>query len=606
MICLTLPRVMPAVLLAIISASLGAFVQEPLSAAGKISGSILGDDGVAIGRALVCVTGMHGTPGPCTTSDDSGHFTLQNVPRGPAMVRASRPTYIESAYGSLASGQLGTVLDVSEEPIGGLVVTLSRASVIAGRISDSAGRPARAVLVFAVPHTAETLAVVPRFGRQTAFRMAETDDGGYYRLFDLKPGDYYVVAVPSTTGTPGVITHLDASQIDGILARLRRSASAPGALRAQSQDPEPPQPRLLSVAPVFYPGTVQRSLSVPVEVKPGQVHDGLDFRLTNARPSSVDGTVSGPVGAEAQVEFSISGGDSIGIFGFPVATPNLETRDRGPLAFHYSNVTPGHYVITAKVVEGASEPLFGRVAVDVDAQDLSGLSIAVRRAPRVTATLVFGGTGRASRNVANYFVSLRPERYQRSATIAGTQIGGDGLPSRAIPVDQRGRVKFGPVPPGVYAIDVVVPPSDRGTWWCRSAVVDGADLLDSPLTIQEGDSDREIVLTMTDRHSVLSGRLDTAAGVPAPGYWVLLFADDPTYWHAGSRRVRRARPTAGGEFQFRDVPEGAYQLVVAVALDEQAWQTRRFLEGAGPYALGLRMSDGEALVQNISLRHARY
>ena len=91
-------------------------------------------------------------------------------------------------------------------------------------------------------------------------------------------------------------------------------------------------------------------------------------------------------------------------------------------------------------------------------------------------------------------------------------------------------------------------------WSLRSVVVDGRDILDIPLEIGTAGDVAGAVVTLTDQHTELSGTLQSAANVPAPEYFVVVFSPDRAVWRLGARRVQFTRPSTDGRFSFRDLP----------------------------------------------------
>ena len=95
----------------------------------------------------------------------------------------------------------------------------------------------------------------------------------------------------------------------------------------------------------------------------------------------------------------------------------------------------------------------------------------------------------------------------------------------------------------------------------------------------------DVVVTLTDRRTELSGRLETASGAPATDYFVVVLPSDRSLWDAGARRVRSTRPASDGVFTFADLPPGDYRLaaltdVVPTQLRQPEWLTEVAAGGA--------------------------
>jgi hypothetical protein len=133
----------------------------------------------------------------------------------------------------------------------------------------------------------------------------------------------------------------------------------------------------------------------------------------------------------------------------------------------------------------------------------------------------------------------------------------------------------------------------------QSAVLRGQDLLDVPLEIDYGGDLPNAVLTFSDRRSELTGTLQTSSGGPAPGYIVVVFPQDRTFWTPDSRRVKSARPGTDGRFSVMDLPPGDYLIGALTDVDPDEWQTPAFLDQLVPAAIKVTISPGARVTQDI-------
>ena len=111
------------------------------------------------------------------------------------------------------------------------------------------------------------------------------------------------------------------------------------------------------------------------------------------------------------------------------------------------------------------------------------------------------------------------------------------------------------------------------------------------------------VLTLTDRHSELTGSLRTSAGLPATDYFIVVMPVEPELRHTGSRRVKSARPATDGTFIIRDLPAGAYLLAALTDFEPRDVENREFLEqlAAPGQAIAVTVRDGETTHQDIQI-----
>ena len=108
-------------------------------------------------------------------------------------------------------------------------------------------------------------------------------------------------------------------------------------------------------------------------------------------------------------------------------------------------------------------------------------------------------------------------------------------------------------------------------------------------------------LTMTTRTSMLAGALVDSAGRPAPAHTIVVFADDPAYWVAGSRRIRATRPSTDGRFSIPNLPAGGYRLVAVDDLEEGQWSDPEVLKQLTTAALPLTIGEGENKTQDLRI-----
>src|SRR5687767_13124794 len=161
-----------------------------------IAGSVVTDDAAAlpVRRASVLLRAQGSGQGWSATTDDQGRFVITGVPAGRHTLAAMRPAWNTTTYGSVRPGRPGTPLTVSEGArVAGIVLRMSRASVLTGFIVDRLGQPMSGVTV-----TAMRFGYSPATGEKVPSPVtpsAVTDDEGRYRMFGLSPGEYLVAAV---------------------------------------------------------------------------------------------------------------------------------------------------------------------------------------------------------------------------------------------------------------------------------------------------------------------------------------------------------------------------------------------------------------------------
>ena len=161
-----------------------------------------------------------------------------------------------------------------------------------------------------------------------------------------------------------------------------------------------------------------------------------------------------------------------------------------------------------------------------------------------------------------------------------------------------GTLEITDIVPGVYRM---TSPPFGADWRVRSIVIAGQDVLDVPLEIGAGRDISGAIATFTDRHTEVSGTLQTAAGVAATDYFVVLFSSDRTFWRPASRRVRFTRPSTDGRFAFRDLPGGEYLIAALTDMEPADLDDPAFIERLVPAGVAVRLNDGEKKTQDLRI-----
>lgn len=131
-----------------------------------------------------------------TSSDETGRFTLANVPAGELELVAMA-----------ADGRTGiTAVSVGTEDVGDLTVELSPRRTIRGRVVDTAGAP---LAKHYLHPSALDLPLSRRLRGDAMWRGAETSDDGSFELVGLSPGRWRLVVV-----RPPRATHAASLEVD--------------------------------------------------------------------------------------------------------------------------------------------------------------------------------------------------------------------------------------------------------------------------------------------------------------------------------------------------------------------------------------------------------
>lgn len=590
---------MIAALLALLLGGSSLLAQQPTrdaatqaaSAAARVSGIVVTADRDAqpVRRAIVTLSGTDG--GRSTITDESGRFAFADLPAGRFTVSAARRGYLTTAFGARHPGEAGTPIHLAENThASDIRIVLPKGAVLTGTITDPNGLPLPSLPV-------TVFKVTPTYAPAGT---AVTDDRGEYRVFGLMPGTYVVTAVPRTAGAGDMAVRTE-REVDALLRSLERrgSGGATAARPGASETPAPldaTPPRVSSFAPFYYPGTPVSSEAGRITVMAGEVRGGLDFTAGLAATASVAGVVTSADGRPAaNVQLTmLSNGPSLPLIFSVNATGIMRTAADGSFAF--ASVTPGSYRITARssppsssaprspgAVPGSGLPIEVAVAdVTVNGEDITGLAMTLQAGLRLSGKVIFEGTSKIPVNLDQLRVVLQP-----------FPVPARGSGAAPTPLKADGTFAVQNLLPGSYTVELTTPKAVNETWWVRSAMVRGQDVLDVPLELAAGAGPSELVFTLSDRRPSLSGvvRADAAAGVSESV--VIAFSTDPAHWRAHTRRVRAVRPDTSGRYEITDVAPGEYFVVAVREAAPDAWHDAAFLEQLVARAVRTTVGDGE-------------
>ena len=322
--------------------------------------------------------------GPAITTGNDGKFSFTDLSPGTYRIMVSANGYAPQQYGQLGPNLSGPPITITAagEQINNIVIALSPAAAVTGRISDENGQPAVDVPV-------QLLHVLynPQGKIFQAIATSTANDRGEFRLYDLPPGRYYLVAGSG----PNLM---------GALAIAR----PPTLNRA------PP----VTYAVTYYPGVTDLNQSSVIQLTAGaEVVANMRVARQNLyriRGRVVDARTGQP---PAAVSISLvyrsltgSGGSVNFARNYDPATGNFEIP----------NVIPGQYSIDARFGDAMGRPLpptapqdgpSAQMSINVTG-DLDGLVLALADPVSITGRVTIEGAVTAPPNMDRIRVSLRP------------------------------------------------------------------------------------------------------------------------------------------------------------------------------------------------------
>ena len=576
--------------------------------------------------ALVTLT-LPGASPIRALADSEGRFAFRDLPRGRFNLAATKPGYVDGAYGRMRPAGPTLSLELAEnERVSGVTIPLWKYAAIAGMVVDEQGEPMVNTAVRVLKRT-----IAGGQWRLTPGAQDTTDDRGAYRIGMLEPGEY-VVAVPMGSGP--MMIDMPAGMADGgrdavfsfVSVRATAAAGAIGEAPVILGGFDTPNAgmgedgRPLAFPTQFYPASLSSARATAITLGSGEERTSVDFQLKAVRTSKISGVAIGPEGPAGGLQITLAPAESSdlttsietittvagqdGTFSFAsVPTGNYTLRaTRSPrLTFtgpaETTTIAQGGAVMVTRMSTGTPGPLptestlWAEMNVAVGATDVADLSVMLRPGLKVTGSVQFDGT------------TPRPPNDQLPALAVQLELA-DVRPGNA--ANARGRIETSGsfatmgVPPGRYFVRVQGAPQG---WTFRGATLGGRDVTDVPLEI---DSDISgVVLTFTDRQTQLSGTVTAENGSPDAAT-VITFPTDASAWvgyGSASRRLRTARVDKNGNYNVGALPAGEYFVVAIPERIAADWQNPKFLEGLTGDATRVRIAEGDK--RTVSVKVAR-
>lgn len=472
-----------------------------------------------------------------------GNFVLRGLEKGHYRIRATKRGFAD-LLPEKSSARTINIPGSEEQP---LTIALVPTGVITGRVMDPVGQPIR---------NAMATALVRRAGAEGVRLLPQgspvlVDDRGEYRLYDLPPGRYTVVAASSG----------------------RSSGSA--------------------FAPVYFPGTYDATRAGFFPVEGATERRGTDLLVPGTGLYHLRGMVTGQrtTGASDKGDTAVTLVPASGA-GLPFGMVNADSEAR----FQFSGVPPGaYYAIALSPVIGRSamgpipgaQAMQGIAQVEIGPRDVSDAIIVLRPGFAIAGQVRFSHPGRAN------------QACLRSATVALYSVNpiqpGPPLTAKVTP---SGQFKFQDVFEGNYRISL----RTEGGGCSLERVTLGGHTMDGAIVTLDGTRGQEqLVLWLTAEGGSVVGTVADADGVHAGGALVLIMPEALAA-RAYSEGIQSAAAGSDGRFEFRQLPPGQYVLLAVQSirsnelLDPLFWSEQQLdtvgvvVKGGGEIEVALRIS----------------
>ena len=235
--------------------------------------------------------------------------------------------------------------------------------------------------------------------------------------------------------------------------------------------------------------------------------------------------------------------------------------------------------------------------ITVAGQDLTNLELRLEPAMTMSGRMVFeSATGQTPASMTGFRPSLGAWRQGTGPTVSVS------APPAA--VDAEGRFRFGSVVPGRYAVSAYGGPTNadrQPIWFFKSAAVNGRDITDQPLEIRPGEDPPELVITLTDRVTEVTGTVFDGAGRPMSGLTIIAFPVRRELWTLGSRHTRPSPAASDGKYKLIGLPAGEYFFAAVTEYEYTDLADASFLEQLAAAAFKVTLAEGEKKVQDVRM-----
>jgi len=340
---------------------------------GTISGIVIqAGTAMPIDGVQIILTPAATAPGPGQSpkgsfTDQLGRFEVGGLAPGRYRIQWTRPGYYTPPVGtagpdaamiSSLKAQLGTsdlfiasppaatsvTIELQpQEKVGGFVFTLIPGGVISGRVFDPMGNPLVDVPMTALILRYEDGHKVLRPGGSAA----TSDDRGNFRLFGLRPGEYYI--------------------------------------RADYRSP-------MTTVHAYFPGVTSLADASPIVVNESGESPGANFTIPSGGTVKISGTVNGPANMpRSNTQFSLWPVDREQLEDPTVVSiPNVANSENRTVGeFELRSVPPGRHILVAFVSDNVKQRSYsGSITLDVGTEDYRNVSIEMHPSTDLTGRLM--------------------------------------------------------------------------------------------------------------------------------------------------------------------------------------------------------------------------
>jgi hypothetical protein len=443
---------------------------------------------------------------PRARTDENGRFNFTGVAAGRYSVSALAPGYVSPDDTNFAFHGKTLILAAGEK-VENVDLEIKRGGVIAGKVTDSQGRPV-------IEETVSLSRLDANNRPQESYfynlnnDMYQTDDRGFYRIYELPEGRYQV-----SVGY----------------------AESPGSATITSRREFYPR--------VFYPK--------PIKVGEGSEATNIDITVTDPKQThDVYGRVVDAGGGQpvAGVEVAIGGLSRDGSYTSSYAGDVAQSGQNGE--FGLFGVLPGRYALLVQPEE-RSGFVGDPVIFDISDGDATGLELRVRKGSSISGVAVIEGT--SDPNVLSKLSQVRVLAYIRRESSNAPPLP---FGRRLFNVNADGGFRIEGLRAGKARIMMIQPPEMTGLTLGK---IEHNGAPAPEIEVNLGEQVTGVRLVLVYGSITLRGEVKIVGGeVPAGQKFraIALRVDQPTHdYHGGDVDAR-------GQFVIENLVPGEYEIRV--------------------------------------------
>jgi hypothetical protein len=528
----------------------GASPPQAADKPGAIKGRVVAaDTGAGLRRARVMLRGSESRPGtnPQTSqTNENGEYEVKDVKPGRYTLMVMRNGYVSQTYGqkstdmmsAMMSPNQGTQLTVrAGETLGQVNFQMIRGGAVEGQITDQNNEPLSRVMV-----------QLSRYRTMQGKRslmpvgMAQTDDRGHFRLFEIAPGSYYLSASYGSFGFP-----------DG-------GGAFP---------------------PTYYPGALSPQEASKLQVAPAAEITGINMALTEAASFTISGKVMRGDGKPATGARLMSMRHPPEGFAMMFGGSGVDADG----TFKLSNMLPGKYRLTTSTTRDGKQES-GSVIVEVGSEDLQNVFIVLGNGAEVSGKIVVEGKSTQPIEPRQIRVTLVPD----AGPMMGGFFGGG-------PQETKDDLTFTQnVAEGSMRFNVNLP---TGNFYLKSIRMEGRDVTDQAVDFKNNDRYHGVEVVISSQGGQLSGVVrKEEGGEVLRGATVVVFPSDPER-QSKSRFVKTVQTDQQGSFDAKGLVPGEYLVCALLTHDAGAETDVSYLKEIEKLGKRVELTAGTAKTENL-------